>query len=239
MSDLSLESLSLQYKKLGFLITYLCHGKPDANNLPLNLDYICQQIVFNTNKRPPSLRSKIIRHYSDKECSGIYYTTIKLYSVIRFKSLVHMLFERSMVLSHDRILTFINELSETVKLLYNDLGDKVLPSTLRRGIFTIFVDDNVDKNSSFVAGHFHGTGVTVLQFPSEENPSIQGKQKTFKELQGVVFQSCESLKTFTTVNKINDKLEFHYCVETVNVPEKCSKRNLDKLKLCELTNEDK
>ena len=36
MSDLSLESLSLQYKKLGFLITYLCHGKPDVNYLPLN-----------------------------------------------------------------------------------------------------------------------------------------------------------------------------------------------------------
>ena len=31
VSDLSLESVSLQYKKLGFLITCLCHGKPDAN----------------------------------------------------------------------------------------------------------------------------------------------------------------------------------------------------------------
>ena len=47
------------------------------------------------------------------------------------------------------------------------------------------------------------------------------------------------LKNITTVNEINDKLEFHYCVETVNVPEKFSKCNLDKLKLCELTNEDK
>ena len=47
------------------------------------------------------------------------------------------------------------------------------------------------------------------------------------------------LKIFTTVNKINDKLEFHYCVKTVNIPEKFSKCNLDKLKLCELTNEDK
>ena len=46
MSDLSLESLSLQYKKLGFLITYLFHGKPDANYLPLNLDTICQKNYF-------------------------------------------------------------------------------------------------------------------------------------------------------------------------------------------------
>ena len=72
ISGLSLESLSLQYKKLGFLITYLCHGKTDANYLPLNLDTICQQIVFNTNKRPPLSKSKIIRHSSDKECRGIH-----------------------------------------------------------------------------------------------------------------------------------------------------------------------
>ena len=209
MSNLSLESLFLQYKKLGFLITYLCHGKPDANYLLLNLDTICQQIIFNTNKRPPSSKSKIICHSSDKECPAIHYTTTKLCSVIKSKSLVHMLFEHGMVLSYDRILAFINELSETVKALYNDPGDKVLQSTFRRGIFTIFVDDNVDKNSSSVtaASHFHGTGV-VLQFPSEENPGIQLKRKTFKELQSVLPQSCESLKTFTTVNKINDKLEF-------------------------------
>ena len=58
-------------------------------------------------------------------------------------------------------------------------------------------------------------------------------------MQSVVPQSCKFLKTFNTVNKINDKLEFHYCVKTVNVSEKFSKCNLDKLKLYELTNEDK
>ena len=46
----------------------------------------------------------------------------------------------------------------------------MLPSTLRRGIFTIFVDDNVDKNSSSVtaAGHFQGAGVTALQLTNED-----------------------------------------------------------------------
>ena len=64
-------------------------------------------------------------------------------------------------------------------------------------------------------------------------------EKLLKDLQSIVPQSCKSLKTFSTVNKINDKLEFHYCVKTVNVSEKFSKCNLGKLKLCELTNEDK
>ena len=90
----------------------------------LNLDAICQQIVFNTIKRPLSSKSKIIRHSSGKECPGIHYTTIKMYSVIRSKSLFHMLFERGMVLSYDRILTFINELPETVKAFYNNSRGK-------------------------------------------------------------------------------------------------------------------
>ena len=189
--------------------------------MPLNLDTICQRIVFDTYERPPSSKSKIICHFSDKEWRGIHYATIKLYSVIRFKLLVHTLFERGMVLSYERILTFINKLSETVKALYNDSGGKPLPCTSSRGIFTIFVDANFDKNSLSVTpgGQLHGTGVTILQFPSEENPGIQRKRKTFKELQSFVPQSCESLKTSNAVNKVNNKLEFHYCVETVNNPE--------------------
>ena len=56
------------------------------------------------------------------------------------------------------------------KALYSDSEDKVLPSTLRRGIFTIFVDYNVDKNSSSITagGHFQGEGVTALQLTNEE-----------------------------------------------------------------------
>ena len=62
----------------------------------------------------------------------------------------------------------------------------------------------------------------------------------FSKFRGLVVpQPYEYLKTFTAVNKINYKLEFHYCVETIIVPGKSSKWNLDKLKLWELTNEDK
>ena len=56
------------------------------------------------------------------------------------------------------------------KALYSDSEDKVLPSTLRRGIFTIFVDYNIDKNSSSdtAGGHFQGEGVTASRLINEE-----------------------------------------------------------------------
>ena len=72
------------------------------------------------------------------------------------------------VLSYDRILSFVDEMAQVVKVLFSHSDNKVLPSTLRQGIFTIFVDYNLDKNSSSVDAkdHFHETGVTVIQFPT-------------------------------------------------------------------------
>ena len=51
-------------------------------------------------------------------------------------------------------------------------------------LFTIFVDDNVDKNSSSVDAkqHFHGTGVSVIQFPTKENRGVARARKKFKLL---------------------------------------------------------
>ena len=128
------------------MITYLCYGNPDFSDLPLPLDTICQQIILNTKKTYQRHSVKSIRHNRDKECHRIQYATIKLYSVIRCKSLIHLLFQHGMILSYDRILSFLDELSQTVIVLYRDSDNKVLPSTLRKGIFTVFVDDNVDKN---------------------------------------------------------------------------------------------
>ena len=64
MSDLSTDQSSLSYIKLSFLITYLCHGKPDTRDVPLPLDTICQQIILNTNKRAST--RKTIRHSSNR-----------------------------------------------------------------------------------------------------------------------------------------------------------------------------
>ena len=73
--------------------------------------------------------------------------TIMLCSVIRSKSLIHVFFQHGIILSYDRILSFLDELSQTAKVLFNDSENKVLPSVLRKGIFTVFVDDNIDKKN--------------------------------------------------------------------------------------------
>ena len=89
--------------------------------------------------------------------------TIKLYSIVREKSLVQILFQFGIVLCDDRILSFLDELAQVVKVHFSYSDNKVLPSTLHQGIFTIFVDDNLPKNSSSIDAkdNFHGTGVSV------------------------------------------------------------------------------
>ena len=48
----------------------------------------------------------------------------------------------------------------------------------------MFVDENIDQNSSSVdaKNHFHGTAVTVFQFPTSENPGLQRQRNKFFEL---------------------------------------------------------
>lgn len=73
-----------------------------------------------------------------------------------------------MMLSHERALSFADESSQTVHILFNVSKNKALPSVSHKGIFTVFVDDNIDKSSSSGAAknNFHGTAMTVLQVPT-------------------------------------------------------------------------
>ena len=168
MTDLSTESYGLSCPKLKLLITLLCLGRPEVGNVPLPFDAISQIIVLNTSQfsRPSRVSNgeSLVRHSRDKECPINQYMTLKLYSIVRSKTLVQILFQFGIVLSYDRILTFVNELSQVVQDLYAHSCNKVLPSTLRVGIFTIFIDDNLDKNSSSVDAktHFHGTAMSVV-----------------------------------------------------------------------------
>ena len=50
-----------------------------------------------------------------------------------------------------------------------------LPRTLRKGILTIIAKNNIDKNSKSTTAtrHFHGTSLSIFQFPTEESPGIE------------------------------------------------------------------
>ena len=53
----------------------------------------------------------------------------------------------------------MEELAVTVKDLYCRSGNRMLPGALQKDLFTVVVDDNIDKNSSSSSAtcHLHGT----------------------------------------------------------------------------------
>ena len=50
----------------------------------------------------------------------------------------------------------------------------VCPSHLRKNLFTVGALDNIDHNlsSTTAQGSFHGTGISIFQFPTADNSGI-------------------------------------------------------------------
>ncbi len=73
----------------------------------------------------------------------------------------------------------------------------MVPVQLRRGLFTIGALDNLDHNPSNTTakGSFHGTGITIFQFPTSSN---FGEQQDSIRL-NVVSNNYKLPDSFTTV----------------------------------------
>ena len=59
---------------------------------------------------------------------------------------------------------------EKLQILFN-LYDAFLPGIFKKGLFTILAKDNIDKNatSTLAKSHYHGTSISILQFPTSSN----------------------------------------------------------------------
>ena len=47
----------------------------------------------------------------------------------------------------------------------------LVPQVLKEGIFSVMAKDNIDKNArSMITSHYHGTSLSVFQYPTKDNP---------------------------------------------------------------------
>jgi hypothetical protein len=95
-----------------------------------------------------------------------------------------------MCISYDRLMDISTHLANSVCAQYHAEG-LVCPPQLRQGIFTCGAIDNIDHNPTArtAKDSFHGTAISLLQFPTNEHPGIQrnrisfdGKQKALAPL---------------------------------------------------------
>ena len=214
MADLEIGE-DIVIKKLRMFITLLCDNEPSFHDIPQQLETICQLITRQTKKfiRPGRVHQEdtlaVQRRVPRKsEVPIARYLTLKVYSTIRSRELITTLAKNGITLSYHRLLEFTSELSSVMTELFSRSGDRVLPSKLRTGVFTVFIDDNLDQSSSSSTAvkHFHGSSITVLQLPDAENLGQSREKKKFHELtdteKKVTF--CPALENYL---KVDDNIQ--------------------------------
>ena len=99
------------------------------------------------------------------------YVGITVHAKTRSRDLVEALHDLGMSVSYDRVLAISTDLGNEVCRRYIDEG-AVCPSNLRLHLFTTSAVDNIDHNptSTTAQDSFHGTGISLFQQPTTENP---------------------------------------------------------------------
>ena len=96
-----------------------------------------------------------------------------MHFITRSETLVAMLARYGIGITYKRVLRIEDTLAKSV--CNQAFQDKlVCPSHLKLGLYTVAALDNLDydPSSTTAIGSFHGTGISIIQFPTAENPGI-------------------------------------------------------------------
>ena len=125
--------------------------------------------MFNTKKRTYSSKTSKTRHSLLREPPLPLYLGLNIHAMTRSKTLVTKLFQMGISLSYYRIREIEDRLATSISERFKE-DECVTPACLRKGIFSVGALDNIDHNPSSTtsASSFHGTGISIFQFPTKE-----------------------------------------------------------------------
>ena len=128
---------------------------------------VSQTILFSCKKRASAAKP---RHSLEYEPPLPLYNGLNVHTQSRSKKLVTQLYEFGLSVSYERVMSFESQLATSVCENIEQTG-VVCPSLLRKGLFTVGALDNIDHNpsSTTAKGSFHGTGISLFQFPTRYN----------------------------------------------------------------------
>ena len=133
---------------------------------------ISQQIVFNSKKKSSTTSSN--RHSLEREPPLLLYVGLSIHAYTRSKKIINELFQLGISASYNRVDDLMNGLGTAVCNRFQQDG-VVCPLYLNCGLFTVGALDNIDYNPSSTTAErsFHGTWISLFQFPSS---SVDGTQ---------------------------------------------------------------
>ena len=146
---------------------------------------ISQLINFNARKNSSTINTIQYnsRHCKDREPPLPLYVGLNVHTLTRNKKIVNLLYKLGVSVSYDRIIEVENSIASVICKRFRE-ENLVCPVNLRRGLFTIGALDNIDHNPSCTTaqGSFHGTGISVFQFPTRHNNGIPRESVVVKSL---------------------------------------------------------
>ena len=131
---------------------------------------VCQTILYNMKKKVATTEVQT-RHNVAREPPLPLYIGIKVHSHTRSKKLLQLLYSLGLCSSYERIMQLEDWIASSVCRYFEEDG-VVAPATLRKGLFSLDALDNLDHNPSSMTSmtSFHGTGISLFQFPTNSNP---------------------------------------------------------------------
>ena len=134
---------------------------------------VFETIIFNTKKRSYKTKTGQTRHSASCEPPLPLYVGLSIHSSTRSKTLIEKMYQMVISVSYmyDRIMEIEDWLATSLCARLKEDGC-VSPACLRKGIFSVGALDNIDHNtrSTTSVSSFHGTGISIFQFPTESVP---------------------------------------------------------------------
>ena len=99
------------------------------------------------------------------------YIGLNIHQVTRSKKLIQQFYQMGISISYDRVMELEEWFATAICERFGEDG-VVAPACLRKGLFTSGAFDNLDHNPSSTTSSdsFHGTGISLFQFPTRNDP---------------------------------------------------------------------
>lgn len=156
--------------------------------VPVRLKYFFRQLLHGPKSSPMQDNSRAVLSMSQLTILNItslpanrrcepplaVFLALQLHSQTRSKKLVELLHQYCLSVSYKRVVTIEIGYAQATAERARANADIVCPSNLRHKIFTVAALDNIDHNptSRTATSSFHGTGISMFQFPTVENPGL-------------------------------------------------------------------
>ena len=108
------------------------------------------------------------RHTLEREPPLPVHIDLNIHHMTRTKKLIDHMYQLGFSISYDRVLELEDWIGTSVSERFLEDGI-VAPVSLRKGLFTVGALDN-NPSSTTAASSFHGTGISLFQFPTKTNP---------------------------------------------------------------------